>query len=41
MTVLTRRALIDLARAKNAKILACHFKFPGFFELPADWPVEG
>jgi glyoxylase-like metal-dependent hydrolase (beta-lactamase superfamily II) len=37
----TRRALIDLARAKSAKILACHFKFPGFFDLPADWPVEG
>ena len=36
-----RRALIDLARAKNAKLLACHFKFPGFFDLPAEWPVEG
>lgn len=39
-TPITRRALIDLARAKDAKILACHFKFPGFFDLPVGWPLE-
>jgi glyoxylase-like metal-dependent hydrolase (beta-lactamase superfamily II) len=37
----TRRALIDLARQKNARLLACHFRFPGLFELPDQWPVEG
>jgi glyoxylase-like metal-dependent hydrolase (beta-lactamase superfamily II) len=37
----TRRALIGLARANNAKMIACHFAFPGIFDLPVGWPVEG
>lgn len=36
----TRRGTLRLARDRNARLLACHFAFPGLFDVPDDWPAS-